>query len=135
MDARELKAVIQRLEEHGEYSQKLEAHPLLAINREPWYKSQKEHWLRWLKDYDGPGFYKRKTHSGRDAKYIYNHIMCSPMLLYLPEALGVSTNLIKKAFDAVIRSNEAKMAKQCSLIRSIIPFCLVEEKTIQKQNA
>lgn len=135
MNAGKLREVIKRLPEHGKFSQMLEAHKRLAINREPWYKSQKEHWLGWLKDYDGPGFYKRKTHTGRDAKYIYNHIMCSPMLLYLPEALGVSTNLIKKAFDAVIRSNEAKMAKQCSLIRSIIPFCLVEEKTTQKQNA
>ena len=135
MDAGRLRAVIERLPEHGEFSRKLEAHPLLAINRDPWYKSQKEHWLGWLKDYDGPGFYNRKTHAGRDAKYIYNHIMCSPMLLYLPEALGVSNDLIKKAFDAVIQANQRKMAKQCSLIRSIIPFRLFEEKLIQRQNA
>lgn len=135
MDAKKLRGVIQGLPEHGTFSRKLEAHPLLAINRDPWYKSQKEHWLGWLKDYDGPGFYKRKTHAGRDAKYIYNHIMCSPMLLYLPEALGVSETLIKKAFEAVIQAMDPRMAKQCSIIRSIIPFSLVEEKIFQKQNA
>lgn len=127
MDARALGGVIQHLPEHKQYSQKLEAHPLLAINRDPWYKSQKEHWLGWLGDYDGPGFYQRKTHAGRDAKYIYNHIMCSPMLLYLPEALGVSTELIKKAYDEVIKTNDPKMAKQCRTIRSIISFEVVKE--------
>ena len=128
MNAKEMRAVIEKLPKHGEYSQKLEAHPLLAINREPWYKSQKEHWLGWLGDYDGPGFYQRKTHAGRDAKYIYNHIMCSPMLLYLPEALGGSTELIRNAYDAVIKANDPKMAKQCAIVRSIISYELLEPK-------
>jgi len=128
MDAKEMRAVIEMLPNHGEYSQKLEAHPLLAINRNPTYKNQKDHWLRWLGDYDGPGFYERKTHAGRDAKYVYNHIMCSPMLLYLPEALGVSTVLIKKAYDEVIKTNDPKMAKQCGIIRKTIPFELVEKE-------
>lgn len=127
MDAKEMRAVIEMLPNHGEYSQKLEAHKRLAINRIPWYKSQKEHWVGWLKDYDGPGYYKRKTHAGRDARYIYNHIMCSPMLLYLPEALGVSRVLVKKAFYAVLKSKEPGMAKQCGVIRRIIPFEMVEE--------
>ena len=127
MDAKGLRAVIKKLPNHGEYSQKLEAHPLLAINRNPTYKNQKDHWLRWLGDYDGPGFYQRKTHAGRDAKYIYNHIMCSPMLLYLPEALGVSQTLVKKAFYAVIKSKDPGMARQCGIIRRIIPFEMVEE--------
>jgi hypothetical protein len=50
------------------------------------------------------------------------------MLLYLPEALGVSTELIKKAYDEVIKTNDPKMAKQCRTIRSIIPFELLEPK-------
>lgn len=29
-----------------------------------WYTSQKEHWLGWLSEYDGPGAYDRKTHRG-----------------------------------------------------------------------
>ena len=123
-----MRAVIEKLPKHGEYNQKLEAHPLLAINRNPTYKNQKEHWLGWLGDYDGPGFYQRKTHAGRDAKYIYNHIMCSPMLLFLPEAIGVSTELIKRAYNEVITTNEPKMAKQCAIIRSIIPFEVIDEK-------
>lgn len=126
MDARALRGVIKNLSEHSDYSQKLEAHPLLKINRNPWYKSQKEHWLGWLKDYDGPGFYKRKTHAGRTAKYIYNHINCSPMLLYLPESLGVSESLVQKAFQAVVDANQSSMARQCGMIRKVIPYDVVE---------
>jgi len=128
MDAKGLRAVIEKLPSHSHFSQKLEANPLLAINRNPWYKSQKEHWMGWLGEYDGPGFYERKTHTGRDAKYIYNHIMCSPMLLYFPDSLGVSAELIKKAYDEVIKTNDPKMATQCRTIRSIIPFELLEPK-------
>ena len=128
MDAKGLRAVIEKLPSHSHFSQKLEANPLLAINRNPWYKSQKEHWMGWLGEYDGPGFYGRKTHTGRDAKYIYNHIMCSPMLLYFPDALGVSAELIKKAYDEVIQTNDPKMAKQCGIIRKTIPFELVEKE-------
>ena len=61
-------------------------------------------------------------------KYIYNHIMCSPMVLYLPEALGLTTELIRNAYDAVIKANDPKMAKQCAIVRSIIPFELLEPK-------
>jgi hypothetical protein len=50
------------------------------------------------------------------------------MLLYLPEALGVSTELIKKAYDEVIKTNDPKMAKQCGIIRKTIPFELVEKE-------
>lgn len=35
-----------------------------------WYDTQKEHWLGWLADYDGPGYYGRQ-HRGaatRDAR-------------------------------------------------------------------
>lgn len=45
-----------------------------------WYRTQKEHWLGWLGDYEGPGAYKRKTGVKRDAKYAYNHIVCPELL-------------------------------------------------------
>ena len=132
MNANGLRNVITKLPEHGAYSQKLEAHKRLAINRIPWYKSQQEHWVGWLKEYDGPGFYNRKNHTGRDAKYIYNHIMCSPMLLYLPEVMGVSIELIRNAYDAVIKASEPKMAKQCGVIRGIIPFEVVAVRLVKR---
>jgi hypothetical protein len=37
-----------------------------------WYSTQKEHWLGWLKEYDGPGYYGRKKRH-RSAEFAYNH--------------------------------------------------------------
>lgn len=53
-----------------------------------WYTSQKEHWLGWLAEYHGPGYYGRKN-SDRSAEVIYNHIACPPMALWLAEASGI----------------------------------------------
>ena len=46
----------------------------------------KRHWVGWLEEYDGPGFYNRKRPSAdRDAQFIYNHLHCPPMLCWLAE--------------------------------------------------
>jgi type I restriction enzyme R subunit len=64
-----------------------------------WYTSQKEHWLGWLQQYDGPGAYGR-TQTGHDAKFAYNHIVNPYMLLWLIEAAGVSDDKVKAAASA-----------------------------------
>ena len=128
MNARELRSIIKKLVKHGKYYQKLQFRKNSALNQHVWYESQNEHWLGWLKWYDGPGAYNRKIHKGRDARFIYNHIMCPPMLLYLPEALGVSQKSIKKAFLQVNRIGQSSLPRQCWIIRKVIPFELVEKK-------
>lgn len=40
-----------------------------------WYRTQKEHWLGWLRDYDCPGAYGRKVTGGRDSHFVYNHVV------------------------------------------------------------
>jgi len=127
MNAKALSKIVQSLPEHGSYSKNLEATKHLAINREPWYRSQKEHWLGWLKEYDGPGYYDRATHSGIEARTIYNRVQNSAMVLYLPEALGVSKALIKKAYENALKADAVSMSKQCGVIRKLIPW-----ETVQK---
>jgi hypothetical protein len=127
MNAKSLRKIIRNLPEHGFYSIKLEASKRLAINTNPWYTSQREHWLGWLKEYDGPGAYGRKTHSGITAKSIYNRVQNSAMLLYLPEAMGVSKKLIKEAFETALKTDLTSMGKQCGVIRKIIPWDVVQE--------
>jgi hypothetical protein len=90
-----------------------------------WYKSQKEHWLGWLGEYKGPGYYGRKN-SKRSAEYSYNHINCSPMVLWLGEASGVSKKIVGKAKRAALRTHH--MGSQCSAIRKIIPWVLIEAR-------
>ncbi len=60
------------------------------------YASQQQHWLSWLRDYDGPGYYGRKSWE-RTAAFVYNHIVCPPMVLWLCEASGVPRPILEKA--------------------------------------
>ena len=62
-----------------------------------WYKTQKEHWLEWLKGYRGPGGYGRPVDEKRDARYAYNHIVNYKMLLWIIDAAGVKPGLVKAA--------------------------------------
>ena len=57
------------------------------------HATQKQHWLNWLREYDRPGYYKRKTWN-HSAEYAYNHIVCPYMLLWLAEASGIHRNRV-----------------------------------------
>ncbi len=65
-----------------------------------WYRTQKEHWLGWLLDYHGPGYYKRTSRKKRNARFAYNHIVNYEMLLWLMRAAGVPRRLAKDARTA-----------------------------------
>jgi hypothetical protein len=91
-----------------------------------WYSSQKEHWMGWLSQYDGPGAYGRKTWGGRSAEYVYNHIGCPPMLLWVAEAAGVSRKALLSAKRSALASR--KRISNCAAIREEIPWSFVEER-------
>ena len=92
-----------------------------------WYATQKEHWLGWLGDYDGPGAYGRKKWKGRSAEFVYNHIGCPPMLLWLAEAAGVSRTKVMAAKRAAL-SAKRNRATHCAVLRRVIPWPLIEER-------
>lgn len=88
-------------------------------------RSQKQHWIGWLSEYDGPGFYGR-SNGKRDARYIYGHIQCPPMLLWLAEAAGVAGELVTAAAAAVKPGD--RVTTQCAALRRIIPWAVVERR-------
>lgn len=88
-----------------------------------WYETQQEHWEGWLREYDGPGYYGRKN-PDRDAEYIYNHIQCAPMLLWLAEAAGVPRKTLLTAKRAVLAAGPS-YARQCASLRRVIPWAEV----------
>jgi len=90
-----------------------------------WYRSQKEHWLGWLSEYDGPGAYGRKTQRGRSARFVYNHINCPPMLLWLAEATGVPRATVLAAKRSALLTCRTRGA-HCAQIRKVIPWPTVE---------
>ena len=89
-------------------------------NPKVWYKTQKQHWLRWLEGYDGSGGYNRIPGQGRDARFAYNHIVCHKMLLWIIDAAGVSPELVKAA-RRVAEKKDSMMAKSAA-IRKLIPW-------------
>jgi hypothetical protein len=87
------------------------------------YKPNKQHWIGWLSEYAGPGYYGRKN-SDRSAKFIYNHINSPPMLLWLNESARVSKELVRAACRVQAATQNGTSA--CSLIRRVLPWELVE---------
>jgi len=57
-----------------------------------WYSDQGEHRDGWLKDYSGSSFYGRKNHK-RTSEYVYNHINCPEMLMWLAESVGIEKRI------------------------------------------
>lgn len=83
-----------------------------------WYKTQKEHWLGWLSEYDGPGAYGRRSDNKRDAEFAYNHIVEPKMLLRLIEAAGVRSDLVNAARRASTKAG-ALQAKSAAIRRHV----------------
>jgi hypothetical protein len=91
-----------------------------------WYTSRKEHWLGWLREYDGPGAYNRQN-ADRSAEFIYNHIVCPPMVLWLWEASGVPKSKVAEAQRAAL-SSSPRLQSQSAAIRRIIPWEMIEAR-------
>ena len=96
-----------------------------------WYSSQKEHWMGWLGEYDGPGAYGRASIPRRDARFVYNHIQCAPMLFWLAEAVHVPSDDLDCAFEAVVTAPK-RNASQCAALRRLLPWENVCEKLIDR---
>lgn len=97
----------------------------VGFNR-AWYRSQKEHWLGWLAEYDGPGAYAR-SETKRDARFVYNHIQCAPMLLWLSEALETPSGILETTFEAVVAAPN-RGAQQCAALRQHLPWDQIEDR-------
>ncbi|MBW0159587.1 hypothetical protein [Sedimentimonas flavescens] len=98
----------------------------------PWYGSQREHWLGWLGDYHSPGAYNRSRTSPTEARSVYNRINCAPMLFWLCEAAGVEQPALEKAFDAVAKLADGRVAAQCGALRREIPWGDTERLLLER---
>lgn len=54
----------------------------------------------WLGAHDGPGAYGHKGGEGRDARFVYNHIVCPYLPLYLIRAIPLRPELVAAAEKA-----------------------------------
>lgn len=89
------------------------------------YLSQKQHWLEWLDGYALREGDSDRDHSPRSAEFIYNRIMCPPMLFWLAEGAGVPEVYLGRAYDAVLDVSP-RPASRCAALRWVIPWKTVE---------
>lgn len=92
--------------------------------KDVWYRTQHEHWLGWLRGYEGPGGYGRQNWS-RSAAFVYNHIVNPQMLIYVAEATEVDGRVLKAAAKAALQS-QATMGSMSGAIRRLIPWKVIE---------
>lgn len=94
--------------------------------KDPWYNNHKEHWLNWLKEYDGPGYYGRQTWNV-SAENVYNRVVNPSMVLWLGEAAGVPKKQVREACNAALTA-DATMAAQSAAIRKVISWSKIREQ-------
>jgi hypothetical protein len=124
MTPQELRRRLARLHPVGPVTESLERALRRPGQREPWYMTQQEHLLGWLRDYDGPGYYGR-TSWDRTAEFVYNHFNCAPGLLWIAEAAGAPRLLLLRAKRAVLAAGPRNPA-QSAAVRRIFQWVEVE---------
>jgi hypothetical protein len=84
------------------------------------YATHKDHWIGWLAEYDGPGYYGRSNWD-RDARYVYQHLNNCNMIVWLNEAAGESPATIRAAITAMLRGGPQK-ATMAGIARFLLPW-------------
>jgi len=121
MTPQRLRQEIERLPAHAPLTERFDG-SLAARgqhHRNPWWSNHKEHWLRWLLEYD----------PNRSAEYVYNHINCPPMLIWLPEAVGIPEQEVSAAIAAALGIE--KWGPQCREIRRLIAWRDIERRLVE----
>ena len=121
---------IKLLNAGGRLTGELERAIFANAKRKPWYRTQKEHWLGWLAEYGGPGYYGR-TNSNRRAEIVYNHINCAPMVFWLAEASHVQRSLLLVAKRSALRAGPS-YPRQTAAIRRLIPWAVLAAALVRK---
>jgi hypothetical protein len=99
-----------------------------------WYKTQKQHWLGWLREYHGPGAYGRVPgQPRRDARFVYNHIVNPQMLLWLISSAGVGRASVSSARRAA--RNAGALNQQAAAIRRHVPWEILMAALIRRERS
>lgn len=123
----QLLEITTRLPAHGPVTAQLEARLEVGPSfGQATYRSQKEHWDTWLAGYSMPGPYGRAARPFTSAEAVYNRVLCPPMVLWLPEALGATADVLWAAHDAAIRAPQ-NQPSQAAAIRRVFDWVEVRE--------
>lgn len=131
MTPEKLRKVISTLFEKGPLTEELnKALKIEKVDGRSNYPHQKAHWLGWLTEVRGAGYYGlKKPHTS--AKSVYNTLMCPPMIFWLAEAVGISKATLNVAIVAAKKAKPV-FPSQCGAIRKIVTWEMVEVQILSK---
>jgi hypothetical protein len=109
---RELLQAVQRLPATAPQSQKLSMGG---------YETHQDHWIAWLKEYNGPGYYGRADWSV-DARTVYQRLANGRMIVWLGEAAGEDPKRIRAAIAAMTRHGKGRKQTEAKIVRSHLPW-------------
>jgi hypothetical protein len=85
------------------------------------YETHQDHWIGWLKEYDGPGYYGRSDWSV-DARAVYQRLANGRMIVWLSEAAGEEPKRIRAAITAMKRRGNGRKQTEAKIVRSHLPW-------------
>jgi hypothetical protein len=80
------------------------------------YETHQDHWIGWLKGYDGPGYYGRSDWSV-DARAVYQRLANGHILLWLSEAAGEDPKRIRAPITAMWRHGNRRAQTEAKIVR------------------
>ncbi|WP_316195152.1 hypothetical protein [Bradyrhizobium sp. SZCCHNRI3052] len=84
------------------------------------YETHQDHWIAWLKGYDGPGDYGRADWEV-DARAVYQRLNNGHMIVWLNEAAGEDPQLIRQTISKLRQAGPAKQTR-AAVARSFLPW-------------
>ncbi len=94
-----------------------------------WNPTQHGHWLGWLAGYDRDAHGSKEA--TRSAEFVYNHILNPQMLIWLAEAVGLSSRRIELATTAAL-ANTKSLATMSGAIRKVVSWRTVERALLKR---
>lgn len=85
------------------------------------YDSHKAHWMGWLGEYDGPGYYGRSSWDV-DARSVYQRLNCGQMIVWLNEAAGAPARTVAQAITQIQWQGGGNAAREAKIARSFFPW-------------
>ena len=129
LTARELGVLFSRLRADTEGLAEFEAAICVGPNfGPPWYRSQKEHMIGWVADYEGPGAYQRKPKVNPSAASVYMGLNCAPALVWIYGALNIPRDQWRPTVDEISKGGAiGRMARACGALRKAVPWSVIEQ--------
>ncbi|WP_170339676.1 hypothetical protein [Ruegeria arenilitoris] len=98
-----------------------------------WYANQKEHWIGWLADYEGPGAYVKVPNGNVAAENVYRRMVCTPAIFWLVvQSASIGRTATQALVTSILADPNAAMARHSAWIRRTVPWDSVQSALLNR---